>query len=87
MTLGLVLGVLFLEGNIFQLLGGLILQKSSKILSCVSLEGEPGSYPRLRYYLLTAPPWSLHPLPSLMSDSLNLPFGPQGRSWSLKLIP
>ena len=31
--------------------------------------------------------WSLQPLPSLMSNCLNLPFGPQGRSWTLKLIP
>ena len=30
---------------------------------------------------------SLHPLPSLISRSLNLLFGTQGRSWRLKLLP
>lgn len=29
---------------------------------------------------LPAPPWSLHPLPSLIGNYLNLPFGAQGRS-------
>ena len=36
--------------------------------------------PRLHYCLLTAPPLSLHPLPSLISNYLKLPFGTQGRS-------
>ena len=44
---------------------------------CVSPEGKPGPAPRLHYYLLTAPPRSLHPLPSLISTCLNLPFGAQ----------
>ena len=38
--------------------------------------------PRLHYCFLSAP-LSLHPLPSLMSNFLNLPFGTQGRSWRL----
>ena len=33
----------------------------------------------LHYCFLTAPPLSLHPLPSLVSSYLNLPFGTQGR--------
>ena len=32
------------------------------------------------YCLLTAPPSFLHPLPPLISNYLNLPFGTQGRS-------
>ena len=38
----------------------------------VSLEREPGPCPRLYYCSLTAPPSSLHPLPSLISNHLNL---------------
>ena len=34
--------------------------------------------PRLYYCFRTAPPLSLHPLPSLISNCLNLPFGTQG---------
>ena len=62
------------------------MQNSTKILLCVSLEGEPGSAPRLHCCFLTAPPLSLHPLPSLISNCSNLPFGTQGRSWRLKPI-
>ena len=40
--------------------------------------------PRLLYCFLTASPLSLHPLPSLISNGLYLPFGTQGRSWKLK---
>ena len=36
--------------------------------------------PRLHYDFLTAPPLFLHPLPSLISSCLNLPFGTQVRS-------
>ena len=36
---------------------------------------------------MTVPPWSLHPLPSLISNSLNLPLGTQGRSWRLNEAP
>ena len=42
--------------------------------------------PRLHYGFLTAPHLSLHILPSLINDSLNLSFGTQGRSWRLKPI-
>ena len=41
----------------------LVLQKGSKILFCVSLEGEPGSCPKSALLFLDALPWSLHPLP------------------------
>ena len=46
-------------------------------------EAGPGPAPRLHSGLLPAPPWSPHPLPSLTSTCLNLPFGTQGRSWRL----
>ena len=36
---------------------------------------------------LSAPPLSLHPLPSPTSNQLNLPFGIQGRSWRLESVP
>ena len=36
---------------------------------------------------LAAPPLSLHPLPSPTSNCSNLPFGTQGRSWSLESVP
>ena len=61
--------------------------KSSKILLCVSLEANQGPAPRLHYCFLAAPPLSLHPLPSLISNCLNLPFGTQGRSWRLECVP
>ena len=38
--------------------------KSSKILLCVSLEGEPGPAPRLHLCFLAALSLSLHPIPS-----------------------
>ena len=83
--------VLFLSGikNVSQHLssvGGIVLQKSSKVCFSVFLEEEPGPAPRL-YYCLTASPWSQPPLPPLISNCLNLSFGAQGRSWRLKLIP
>ena len=43
--------------------------------------------PGLYYCFLTVSPLSLHPLPSLISNCLNLPFGTQGRSWRLKSVP
>ena len=56
------------------------LQNSSKVLLCVSLEGEPGPCPKAALlFLLTAPPLSPGPLPSRISICLNL----QGRSWRL----
>ena len=36
--------------------------------------------PRLYYCFLTAPPFFLHSLPSLINNCLILPFGTQGRS-------
>ena len=50
---------------------------------CIFPEEEPGPCPKAA---LLAPPGSLHPLPSQMSDHMNLPFGAQGRSWRLKFI-
>ena len=65
--------------GIFHLLGASVLQKSSKLF-CVSSKGDQGPVPRLHYCFLTAPPLSLHPLLSLISNCLNLPFETQGGS-------
>ena len=46
-----------------------------------------GSCPRVHYGFSTVPPLSLHPLPSLISNSWNLPFRTQGRSWRLESVP
>ena len=73
--------------NIFHLLEVLVLQKSSKILLCVSLEAEPGPCPKAALLFLDCSSSSLHPLPSLISNHLNLPFGTQGKSQRLKPIP
>ena len=54
------------------------LQKNSKML-CILLEEEPGPCPKAAPPLI-APPLVLHPLPFLISNCLNLPFGTQGRS-------
>ena len=51
------------------------------------LKGNQDPVPRLHYCFLTAPPLSLHPLPSLISNCLNLPFGTQERSWRLESVP
>ena len=52
--------------------------------SCGSLRENQDPVPRLYYYCLAGlPPPSLHPLPSLISNYLNLSFGAQGRPWSL----
>ena len=64
--------------NIFHVLGGLVLQKSSKIF----FEEGPGPCPQTALLSLDSSP-SLHPLPSLISNPLNLPLGSQGRSWRL----
>ena len=58
------------------------LQNSSKVLLCVSHKGEPGLCPNdaLLLFFLTAPPLSMHPLTSLLNNSLKLPGGTQGRS-------
>ena len=66
--------------NIFHLLEVLVLQKSSKILLCVSLEAEPGPCPRAALLFLNSSSLVSHPLPSLISNCLNLPFGTRGRS-------
>ena len=55
-------------------------------LFCVSLEEEPVPCPRLHYCFLTIPPLVLHPLPSLICNRLNLPFGAQGRSRRQKFL-
>ena len=47
------------------------------------LRGNQDPVPRLNYRYLTVPPLSLHPLPSLISNCLNLPLGTQGRSCRL----
>lgn len=47
---------------------------SSKILLRVSPEGNQDPCPNtLHYCFLTAPPWSLHPISSLVSNCLSLP--------------
>ena len=51
--------------------------KSSKILLCISLEGEPGPYPKATLLSFDCPS---NPLPPLISNCLNPPFGTQGRS-------
>ena len=38
-------------------------------------------------FFLAAPPLSLHPLPSRISNCLNLPFGTQGMLWRPESIP
>ena len=52
------------------------------VLLCVSLEGEPGSCPK-DVLLLAGPPLSLHRLPSLTSNCLNLLLRTEGRLWKL----
>ena len=47
------------------------------------LKGNQDPAPRLLYCFLTAPPWSLNPIPSLISNCLSLPFGTQGKSQRL----
>ena len=67
--------------------GSQYLQNSSKML-CVSLDGELGSSPRLTIISLTVG-FSLvsHPLPYLINNYLNLPFGKvKGRSRMLDEI-
>ena len=54
---------------VFPFVGGFE-HKGSKILLHIFPGEEPGPAPRLHYSLLTVPPWSLHPLPSLISSRL-----------------
>ena len=70
--------ILYLEG------GAEFQQKISKILLCISLEGDPGLCPILHSFFLTVSPLILHYLLSLVSNCLNLLFGTQGRSRRLK---
>ena len=61
--------------------GRVVLQKNSKMLLCVFLEGEPGPFPKaVLLFLDCSSLSSQHPLPSPTSHCLNLPFGTQGRS-------
>ena len=46
------------------------------------LRGNQDPVPRLHYCFLTVPPLSLHPLPSLMSNCLNVPLGLR-EAWEL----
>ena len=60
------------------------LQNSSKILLCISVDGEPGPCPKAALlFLLTVPLLSLHPISSLINNCLNLPLGAQGRLWRM----
>ena len=54
--------------------------ETSKILLYVSLGGNKDPAPKLHYCFQKTPPLSLHPLLSLISNCLNLPFGTQGKS-------
>ena len=47
------------------------------------LKGNQDLAPRLYYCFLTFPPFSLHPLPSLISNCFNLPIGIHRRAWRL----
>lgn len=62
--------------------------RTQRYILCISLE-EYTQDPvfSLHCCFLTAPPLLLHSLPSLISNSLNLPFGTQGRSRRLKSFP
>ena len=66
--------------NIFYLLGVLVLQQNSKMLLCISLEEEPRPFPKQHCCFLAPLPLFPHPLPFLINNSLNLPFGSQGRN-------
>ena len=57
--------------------------KNLKTLFCVSLKVNQDPAPRLSYCFLASLSWFLHPLPSLISNCLNLPFGTQGISQRL----
>ena len=46
-----------------------------------SLRRNQNPAPRLHCFLFTVPAWSLHLLPFLISNCLNLLFGTQGSSW------
>ena len=60
--------------------------KSRTLLSYWT-EIAPGPCPKAALCFLANPPLSPCPLPSLISNCLNLPFGNQGRSWRLVSVP
>ena len=62
------------------LVGVSVSAKSSKILFCVSLEGNQDPAPKAALLFPDCSLLSLHPLPSLISNCLNLPVGTQRRS-------
>ena len=57
-----------------------ICKTAQRCCSVYLLRGNQDPAPRLHCCFLTVPPLSLHPLPPLISNCLNLPFGSQGRS-------
>ena len=69
--------------NIFHLLEVLVPQKSSNILSVYPLRWNQEPASRLLCCFLPVSPLSLHPVPFLISNYLNLSFGTQGKSWRL----
>ena len=73
--------------NIFQLLGVQFCRRTQRYCYVYSLRRDQDPAGKLHECLLTAPLWSLHPLPSLISNCSKLPFGTQGKSWRLKFIP
>lgn len=75
------------NANIFHLLGVLILYGVQRSCYMYPLRYNQDPAPRLHCCFLAAPPLSLHPIPSQISNSLNLVFGTQGRSWSPGSIP
>ena len=44
------------------------LQNNSKVLLCIFIQEDQDPASRLHYFLFTAPPLFLHPLPSLISN-------------------
>ena len=61
--------------------------KSPQFLLCVSLAVKPRPWPKAAQLFLGSPPLALYPLPSLIINCLNLPFGTQVRSWGLQSVP
>lgn len=66
--------------NCSHLEGFQYLQNSSKTLLCVSTDGEIRPCPKAALDCFSM---ISHPLPSLINNRLNLPIGPQERSWRL----
>ena len=68
------------EVTILHLGGGLSsYRRTQRYCYVYSLRRNQDPAPRLHYCFLTSPPLSLHPLPSLISNCLNLPFKTRGR--------